>query len=422
MIRGKTFTDLESMSETDDSMNGGCGLLPYIVLLAAAGAGGLLLCEWKPSRTANLWYLYAMTAVMCLMVLLRSSMVGVDYPTYQAYFEIVSQNPFSFLFSPNNIYRFEPGFSLLTYLFSLVTKDAAIYMALIPVFIIIPRAITIYKQSCSIWFSVFVYISFGFFGYSMCTLRQELAISIMLFALPYLKDRKILPYMVIIVIAASFHKSLWLMVPVYFLAVIPLNWKSISFYAAGTLFVLIFSVPILGFVTQYVFKAYTPGSYYTRGRSFDTALMILVFLVVALLMKKRVLTRDPKNIVLLNLYVYASILFILTLKHFIFQRVGLMFLPVATFLLPEMLYSIKPDESRYAQMQTLDKQQKKQQLSKLGTLRAQLRGERAVYYTAMGLFMAGCFYYYMFLLSSNRLLLVPYTMIFGGGVSSALTG
>ncbi|MFR1110067.1 MAG: EpsG family protein, partial [Anaerotruncus colihominis] len=170
------------------------------------------------------------------------------------------------------------------------------------------------------------------------------------------------------------------------------------------------------------FKAYTPGSYYTRGRSFDTALMILVFLVVALLMKKRVLTRDPKNIVLLNLYVYASILFILTLKHFIFQRVGLMFLPVATFLLPEMLYSIKPDESRYAQMQTLDKQQKKQQLSKLGTLRAQLRGERAVYYTAMGLFMAGCFYYYMFLLSSNRLLLVPYTMIFGGGVSSALTG
>ena len=232
-------------------------MLPYIVLLAAAGAGGLLLCEWKPSRTANLWYLYAMTAVMCLMVLLRSSMVGVDYPTYQAYFETVSQNPFSFLFSPNNIYRFEPGFSLLTYLFSLVTKDAAIYMALIPVFIIIPRAITIYKQSCSIWFSVFVYISFGFFGYSMCTLRQELAISIMLFALPYLKDRKILPYMVIIVIAASFHKSLWLMVPVYFLAVIPLNWKSISFYAAGTLFVLIFSVPILGFVTQYVFKAYT---------------------------------------------------------------------------------------------------------------------------------------------------------------------
>ena len=39
--------------------------------------------------------------------------------------------------------------------------------------------------------------------------------------------------------------------------------QSISFYAAGTLFVLIFSVPILDFVTQYVFKAYTPGSYYT---------------------------------------------------------------------------------------------------------------------------------------------------------------
>lgn len=395
-------------------------MLPYIVLLVAAGAGGLLLCEWKPSRTADLWYLYAFTVVMCMMVMLRSSTVGVDYPTYQSYFETVCQNNISYLFSSNNIYRFEPGFSLLTYVFSLVTKDSAIYMGLIPVLIIIPRAVTIFKQSCSVWFSVFVYISFGFFSYSMCTLRQELAISIMLFALPYLKDRKIIPYMIIIVLAASFHKSLWLMVPVYFLAVIPLNWKSISLYAVGTLLVLIFSVQILGFVTQYAFKAYTPGSYYTWGRSFDTALMILVFLVVALLMRNRVLDRNPKNIVLLNLYVYASILFILTLKHFIFQRVGLVFLPVATFLLPEMLYSIKPDESKYAQLQTLDKQQKKQQLSKLGALRAQLRGERALYYTAMGLFMAGCFYYYMFLLTSNRLLLVPYTTIFSGSVRQML--
>ena len=97
-----------------------------------------------------------------------------------------------------------------------------------------------------------------------------------------------------------------------------------------------------------------------------------------------------------------------------------MFLPVATFLLPEMLYSIKPDESNYAELQTLDKQQKKQQLSRLGRLRAQLRGERAVYYTAMGLFMAGCFYYYMFLLSSNRLLLVPYTTILNGSVRQML--
>lgn len=160
----------------------------------------------------------------------------------------------------------------------------------------------------------------------------------------------------------------------------------------GLLFVLIFSVPILGFVTQYVFKAYTAGSYYTRGRSFDTALMILVFLAVALLMKKRVLARDPKNIVLLNLYVYASILFILTLKHFIFQRVGLRFLPVATFLLPEMLYSIKPDESRYAQLQTLDKQQKNNSFRSLGHCARNCAGTCGLLYSD------GAFYGRLFLL------------------------
>ena len=48
-----------------------------------------------------------------------------------------------------------------------------------------------WKHSSIVWLSVFVYITFDFFGYALCTLRQELAISIALFGIPFLQDRKV---------------------------------------------------------------------------------------------------------------------------------------------------------------------------------------------------------------------------------------
>ncbi len=219
----------------------------------------------------------------------------------------------------------------------------------------------------------------------------------------------------IVLLAASFHNSLLVLLPVYFLVQIPLSWKSFAVYASGTVLILLFSTPILGFITRYVYQGYTEDSYFLRGRNFNTAYIPLILLVVTLLMRQTVLRRNPKNMVYLNFVCYAGLLFILTLKHFIFQRIALVFLPAAIFLIPEILNAIRVDEHMLEELSKLEtgpKTKKKQTLQKRGKLKNEVRDARSIYYATIGFVLFGGFLYHLFLLYANRLLIVPYVTFF----------
>lgn len=387
---------------------------PYWLLLLVSGVSGFFLCELKKSRSRVLLFVAALTCVMAAMGAIRNPTVGVDTKMYMEYFSGVCGQDFTFLFNSANLYWKEPGYGLLNFIVSRVTQNPQVLIGLVSALIIILRGIFIYIYSSSSWVSVFVYISFGFFGYALCTLRQELAISILLFALPFLQKRKLLPYALITVAAALFHASAWILLPIYFIANLPLNRIMLGVYAGGTLLLLLISEPLLAFVTKYVYKIYQPGSYYTMGRDYSTAVFPVVTFILALLLMKKLLALRPENRVLINYACYAGFLFVLTLKHFIFQRIALLFLPAALLLIPEFLRCVFPDSAKQEKLRgllALDNSRKKQNREKIGELRLELKNEMALYYTVLGLILAGCMVYFLFLLTSNRLLLAPYHTI-----------
>lgn len=396
----------------------GGSVLPYYLLLLAVAALGVVLCEWKPTRKKEILFLCLAMAAMALMASLRAKTVGIDYKMYADYFQSVAGHGFDFLFSPENAYRIEFGFGLLNFLISRFSGNTYVFMAVIAVLTIGLRALAIARQSSSVWLSVFTFVSFGFFGYTMCTLRQEMAISIFLFAIPYLQKKRPVPYFLLVLLAASFHKSVLILLPVYFLAHIPVNWKSLTFYGAATGLLLIFSRPIINFVTQFVYQFYTQteqGRYYLMGRDAKTALIPVAVFAAAYFLRKRLLDRNPHNVVLINFSMYAALLFIMTIKHFVFQRIALIFLPITIFLLPEMVKSMQVDEEKLGLLEEMKKSErgkKKQNFAKAGQLRTEIRDQRAMYYAAIGFVLVIGLVYYSFLLYANRLLLVPYATLF----------
>lgn len=386
-------------------------MAPYWLLLLFAGVSGLLVCELKKSRRRDLLFLAVMTVVMVAMAALRAKTVGVDTRMYMEYFSGVCGQNASFLLDKANLYWKEPAYSLLNFLISRVSQDPAVFMGIASGLIIVLRSVFLYRYSPSPWLSVVVYIGFGFFGYALCTIRQELAISVAMFALPCIQNRRLLPYLGIVALAALFHTSAWFLIPVYFLARLPLNKITLGIYCGGTLLILLFSEQMLAFVTKYVYRSYQPGSYYTQGRDLSTAVFPVLVFVLAFLMMKKLLAGNPANIVLINFSCYAALLFLLTLKHFIFQRIALLFLPAALLLLPEILNCAKPGGETRAELErlrSLDKGRQKQQRDRIIALTAEYKNQLALYYTTLGLLLVCCAVYYLFLLSANRLLLVPY--------------
>lgn len=397
-------------------------MLIYNLLLLLIIILGFFLCEWKNSRRNDLIFLLLVSAAMIVISSLRAHTVGIDYDMYANYYKQVHDGGLAFLTSSANMYRLEIGYSLLNYAVSLFTPDVRVFMAVVSVMVTAMVAVLAYKYSPIPWITMYIYASFGFFGNSLSFIRQSIAIAIFLFAVPFLMKRKFLPYVLIVLLAALFHKSILIMILAYFVAFIPINWKSLTAYAVGTGIVMGLSWPILTFVTKYIFKYYatTEGLYYVVvGRDWNTAFVPVLTAVVAVLLAKLLLRRNPANVVLINFSVFSALLFILTCQRFIFQRIGTMFFTTSILLIPELLKSVGVNSDQaeeYEQLKTNLKKQnatsKRKAYEESRKLKSSLNNHKYVYYYSAGTALFVGFLYSTFLLLANRINLIPYKFFF----------
>lgn len=400
-------------------------MAPFAILVFVLLILGIVLCERNKEsesiRMRNAVFLAVSGVILTLFAALRAKSVGIDYQMYEQYFNAMREGGAGFLFSGENQYRVEWGYSLLNYLVSLVSGDIRVFMAVAALLIMCLTCLFIAKNSPSWWLSIFVFVSFGFYTNSLCFIRQSIATAIFLFAIPFLKQKKLLPYLGIVVLAASFHKALFVMVVLYFIAHIPVNWKSLTAYGVLTALVLIFSWPIFHFVTQFVYQYYATeeGLYYMQGRDWQTAFVPVVYMLVIVGLRRYLLRRDEKNVVLVNFSIYAGLLYIMTCKHFLFQRFGMLFFTAAILVIPEFLASIDMDREALKALQensvvkkVKNKQERKKAALEERQKRAALVNQKYYYrYSVAAVVFIGLVYYFWILLQ-DRTLLLPYLTFF----------
>ena len=68
-------------------------------------------------------------------------------------------------------------------------------------------SILIYKYSNSVWMSVFLFYSLGYFGASMNTIRQCIAMTIIFLAYHFILENKIKLFLISVILATTFHKT-----------------------------------------------------------------------------------------------------------------------------------------------------------------------------------------------------------------------
>lgn len=392
-------------------------MLIYNLLLLAVVALGIAFCEIRYSKSNNIIFLIITSVLMIIISYLRADTVGYDYINYANYFVKVHNGGWRFLVGASNGYRIEFGYSLLNYLVSVFTGDVHVFMMAVAIIVVGLTAVLLYKYSSIPWIGMFLFVSFGFFGVSLCTIRQTIATAIYMFAIQFLKNKKFLPYLLIVLAAASFHKAMLVMIPIYFIANIKVNWKSLSVYGILTVILSAAVWPIFNFITKYAFQYYATqdGLYFMNERDWQTAAVPVLTMIITLFLKNFILKRDSKNIVLINFSIYSGLLYILTCQHFLFQRFAMMFFTSTILLIPELLAGIKPnadDEQINAPMTEknyFSKGQHKENLQLRRTIKVKQKIQRHIYYYAVATVIFVGFLYNIWTLLQNRLHLIPYT-------------
>lgn len=178
------------------------------------------------------------------------------------------------------------------------------------------------KYSSDFFLSLIIYIYTLFMIYDLNGIRQGLAIAIVLLSITSIINRKFGIFIVHIIIAAFFHKTALIFLPLYWLSRIQIS-KQMSFLLLG--FSIIFAVSIrttvqnssiiqtiLSFDTFSHYSAYVENEHFSRSLSalgFGAIQRIFIF-VLLLFNYEKIQIRDDLKRLLLNGYFISILIFI----------------------------------------------------------------------------------------------------------------
>lgn len=362
----------------------------YLVILLLCAAMGLFLCEKRGRKTEYLCVL-ATAALLCALAALRSGEVGVDYDwIYRDYFLSVRENlRLDFIFSPQNAYRHEFVFTLLNMAVALFTDEPLVFWGISSVIIVLLQTAFFLRFSAKPWLSIYLFIALGFFGYSLCYIRQMLAVSAAFYALPFIKRKNFPAALVFLIIAGFIHNSLFLLIPLCLLARLPFNRLTAALYALGYGIMLIFSDELILLFTEFSprFSLYVENGVFKRGLNFQHAFIWMVMMAVLLICFSRAKAVSPDIQPLFSLCLFGTLIIMLISKSAMYQRLSLVLLPFFTLLIPEVAAAFYPNKT----------------LSQTA-----FADEKRFYYTMLLLFMAMALFRFLFEYSVDTLRIYPY--------------
>lgn len=181
----------------------------YIVMFLISS---LLICFYEKEKNGFRYVcLWLGLLLPILLGAFRNTSVGIDVMTYELPCWLIAKKTGSIISSLvlcNHLYGIEPLFIILTYLCSLFSNEIWILNFAIQIIITLCVFFSLKEiNNGSLWFGMLTYYCL-FYGESYNTMRQMIAISLVLLGLCcFLKKGKYLLFLFFIAIAILFHKS-----------------------------------------------------------------------------------------------------------------------------------------------------------------------------------------------------------------------
>lgn len=199
---------------------------------------------------------------------------------------------------------------------------------------------TLYRDSENFWFSFFLFMSFGYYFQSFSTVRYYLAVAVALYAIPYVLKKQWLNFIGLILLGSTFHKSLLLVIPLYFLA--SLKWKKWMVVIMALFLTTFFYLQDFYLRAMvYLYPSYRDTEFLEGGTSIINIIRCSGILVFSLIYYQEAIKDNQRN----QFYFYCNIgAFILyTCCSFIpvISRIGYLLTVTHIFFLPAIVLRIK---------------------------------------------------------------------------------
>lgn len=314
-------------------------MIIYYISLISLSLLGYCFCNLNNNIIGKKLYLFLTGCTFTIFITLRYA-IGFDYFSYRSiFYKLKECNIFNISVEYPECPK-EILFIIMTKFISNITNNYNIFLFIIGIFINIITMIFIYKYSKIPWISIYLYITFHFLAYNMNLIRQSIAVLFVLISYPYLKNKKFIPYLFIILLGAGFHKSIICMIPLYFLLNYIKTLKQMTII--GTIVLVVYStldifIDILEKVFNLSYIQAYKNSYYWRGNSIKYIIFPTIYFLIVLYFRKLLLNNKNSNLILVNSAFYNFLICIFITKHFILERFSIYMFIFSLILIPEII-------------------------------------------------------------------------------------
>lgn len=185
---------------------------------------GLTKVQYKERRN----WLLAAAIPMFLLIALRGKLMGADTLVYLKFYQFTAEASWGEMF---DIVDFEPGFVIFEKLVSYISKEPLFFQITYTAVYLITMVHFANQMERAQFLFLFFFATLGIYAFMFTGVRQCLAMCICLFSYDYVKKRRIIPFLLCIALAYTFHKSSILFLSAYFVYPRKLNVGNILLYA-----------------------------------------------------------------------------------------------------------------------------------------------------------------------------------------------
>lgn len=227
---------------------------------------------------------------------------------------------------------------------AIVFKDPQWYFIISSLFMVGMFMRCAKKHTRDIFLFVLLYYAvFSFFPANNVT-RQGIAVGVSLLAWDYLLDKKLIQFLLVMLVAVLIHSSAFVFIPLYFMSFKKFTRNAMLEYLFFGTIIAIFNRPIILLLQRVVYSDYVEGSYGTTGSNplrivLAVVTLFAMFLYVYKADNRSYINESNKSKVMgdiryKNFILHGSFMFIMcyvlsTIRMLMFARVALYFCPCA---------------------------------------------------------------------------------------------
>ena len=283
--------------------------------------------------------------------------IGTDYKQYQILYEnTINSNGYVIDFSSN-----EYGFIFLMKFFNILHIDYNTFLIIVEAITLIIFTYSIKKMSIEFTISILAFICLGLYGNTFNIIRQMLAAAIISIGIPYIQEKKLKKFIIIVLIASLFHISSLIMIPLYYLFTRQYK-KAFLAIIPGAILMM----NILG-ITNHIYNFIMglniiPSKYvalYTTGKltemKFDTIYTVIItviyYIYYFVYINRMDYTKINTQEKIFNNIFFIFVLNVLIANNiWILYRIFVLYQVIIVFVIPKIMIQFKTEQQRIVKM------------------------------------------------------------------------